>query len=148
MPGPASAGRQVPGKMSPRTVHPRRDPSSTGGQMQALSEQEAQAYVEALYRKAGQRWQERVNEGEFMRQFVAGTLPREVFAFFFRNWGAYTIEINTIVACAYQKFLHFFKQHQDLMAAMGEKIADEFVHPKPPGHVLIMMQTAEALGLT
>ena len=116
--------------------------------MQALSEQEAQAYVEALYRKAGQRWQERVREGEFMQRFAAGTLPREVLALFFTNWGAYTIEINTIVACAYHKFLHFFKQHPDLMAAMGEKIADEFMHPKPPGHVLIMMQTAEALGVT
>jgi pyrroloquinoline quinone (PQQ) biosynthesis protein C len=116
--------------------------------MQALSEQEAKAYVEGLYRKAAQRWQERVNEGEFMRRFVEGTLPREVLRLFFRNWGAYTIEINTIVACAYQKFLHFFKQHPDLMAGMGEKIADEFIHPKPPGHVLIMLQTAEAFGLT
>ena len=34
------------------------------------------------------------------------------------------------------------------MAPMGEKIADEFVHPKPPGHFLVMLQTAKALGLT
>ena len=116
--------------------------------MEALGEQEAREYVEGLYKKAAQRWEERVNQGEFMQRFVEGTLPREVMQLFFKNWGAYTIEINTIVACAYQKFLHFFKQHPDLMAGMGEKIADEFIHPKPPGHVLIMMQTAEALGLT
>jgi pyrroloquinoline quinone (PQQ) biosynthesis protein C len=116
--------------------------------MEALDAAQAQAYVDELYRKAAQRWQERVREGEFMQRFAAGTLPREVLALFFKNWGAYTIEINTIVACAYHKFLHFFKQHPDLMAAMGEKIADEFMHPKPPGHVLIMMQTAEALGVT
>jgi pyrroloquinoline quinone (PQQ) biosynthesis protein C len=114
--------------------------------MEALSEREAQAYVEGLYRKAAQRWEERVNQGEFMRQFTAGTLPMEVLALFFRNWGAYTIEINTLIACAYQKFLHFFKQHEDLMAAMGDKISDEFIHPRPPGHVLVMFQTAEAVG--
>jgi pyrroloquinoline quinone (PQQ) biosynthesis protein C len=34
------------------------------------------------------------------------------------------------------------------MAPLGVKIADEFIHPKPPGHVLVMLQTAEALGLT
>ena len=30
----------------------------------------------------------------------------------------------------------------------GVKIADEFIHPKPPGHVLVMLKTAEAFGLT
>jgi len=30
----------------------------------------------------------------------------------------------------------------------GEKIADEFIHPKPPGHFLVMLQTAQAFGLT
>ena len=35
----------------------------------------------------------------------------------------------------------------DLMGPLGVKIADEFIHPKPPGHVLVMLQTAEALGL-
>ena len=31
---------------------------------------------------------------------------------------------------------------------IGEKIADEFIHPKPPGHFLVMMETAKAFGLT
>ena len=110
--------------------------------MEALSPQQSEAYVESLYAKAAQRWQERVNEGEFMRQFSAGTLPLEVLALFFKNWGAYTIEINTLIACAYQKFLHFFKQHEDLMAAMGDKISDEFIHPKPPGHAVRRRQPA------
>ena len=115
--------------------------------MQAMTEQEAKAQVSALYGQVANRWQARVTEGEFMRQFSEGTLPIEVFALFFRDWGKYTIEINTVIACAYQKYLHFFKQHPDLMAAMGEKIADEFMHPEPPGHVLIMFRTAEALGI-
>src|SRR5207237_7525811 len=67
---------------------------------------------------------------------------------FFRNWGAYTIEINTLTACTYHKNLTFFKVHRDLMGPIGEKIADEFIHPKPPGHFLVMLQTAEAFGLS
>src|SRR5579883_1539756 len=114
--------------------------------MRAMDQQEARAYVEALYEKVAQRWQERVTEGEFMQEFAAGRLPREVFALFFRNWGAYTIEINTLTACSYQRFLPFFKQHPDLMAALGDAIADEFIHPAPPGHTLIMLQTAAASG--
>jgi pyrroloquinoline quinone (PQQ) biosynthesis protein C len=34
------------------------------------------------------------------------------------------------------------------MGPIGEKIADEFIHPKPPGHFLVMLQTAQAFGLT
>ncbi len=115
--------------------------------METLDSAQAKAYVDGLYRLVAQRWQERVREGEFMQRFAAGALPREVLQLFFRNWGAYTIEINTIVASTYHKYIHFFKQHPDLLSAMGEKIADEFTHPRPPGHKLLMLQTAAALGI-
>jgi hypothetical protein len=49
---------------------------------------------------------------------------------------------------SYHKHIGFFKRHPDLMGPLGTKIADEFIHPKPPGHVLVMLETAEALGLT
>ena len=52
-----------------------------------------------------------------------------------------------MAACSYHKHLSFFKRHRDLMAPIGEKIADEFIHPKPPGHFLVMLETAKALGL-
>jgi pyrroloquinoline quinone (PQQ) biosynthesis protein C len=116
--------------------------------MDKLSHLDAMAFVEEVYAKNGQRWERRVNNGPFTRQLVEGTLPREAFRLFFRNYGAFTIEINTIIAALYQKHLPFFKQNPDLMAAMGDKIADEFIHPRPPGHYLIMRQTAEALGIT
>ncbi len=109
---------------------------------------EAKAVVDELYRKAAARWEERVTNSSFVQQLVAGKLPLSTIRLFFRNWGAFTIEINTLVACSYHKFLPFFKKHRDLMAPMGEKIADEFIHPKPPGHYLVMMETAKALGLT
>jgi pyrroloquinoline quinone (PQQ) biosynthesis protein C len=113
-----------------------------------MSPEAAKRVVDELYQEVAQRWEEKVNRTPFMMRLKEGKLPREVLRTFFRNWGAFTIEINTIAACSYHKFLPFFKKHRDLLAPIGEKIADEFIHPKPPGHVLVMLQTAEALGLT
>jgi pyrroloquinoline quinone (PQQ) biosynthesis protein C len=112
------------------------------------SPQAAKSIVDELYRRVRERWETKVNQPAFMQQLVAGKLPLKVLQTFFRNWGAYTIEINTLTACTYHKNLTFFKVHRDLMAPMGEKIADEFIHPKPPGHFLVMLQTAKAFGLT
>jgi pyrroloquinoline quinone (PQQ) biosynthesis protein C len=108
----------------------------------------AKSFVDELYGRVAARWEERVNRTPFMTQLVAGKLPLNVLKTFFRNWGSYTIEINTLAACSYQRHLTFFKTHRELMGPLGEKIADEFIHPKPPGHFLVMLQTARALGLT
>ena len=112
------------------------------------SAQEARAIVDELYGKVRQRWEARVNQKPFMQQLMAGTLPLSTLQIFFRNWGAYTIEINTLTACTYHKNITFLKVNRDLMGPIGEKIADEFIHPKPPGHFLVMMETAKALGLS
>src|SRR5512145_1108777 len=112
------------------------------------SPREAMAIVDGLYAKVRERWDEKVNHRPFMQQLMAGTLPWNVLQTFFRNWGAYTIEINTLTACTYHKNITFLKVNRDLMGPLGEKIADEFIHPKPPGHFLVMIQTAQAFGLT
>jgi pyrroloquinoline quinone (PQQ) biosynthesis protein C len=109
---------------------------------------EAKNYVNSINKKVIQRWDERVTKGAFMSQFLEGKLPLPAIKLFFKNWGNFTVEINTLVACSYHKHIGFFKRHPDLMAPLGAKIADEFIHPKPPGHVLVMLQTAEALGLS
>jgi pyrroloquinoline quinone (PQQ) biosynthesis protein C len=109
---------------------------------------DAQAYIDGLNRKVLQRWNERVTDGPFMSQFLNGKLPLPAIRLFFKNWGNFTVEINTLVSVSYHKHIGFLKRHPDLMAPLGEKIADEFMHPKPPGHVLVMLQTAAALGLT
>src|SRR5262245_14248963 len=83
-----------------------------------------------------------------MRQLMAGKLALNVLQTIVSTCAADTIEINTLTACTYHKNLTFFKVHRDLMGPMGEKIADEFIHPKPPGHFLVMLQTAKAFGLT
>jgi pyrroloquinoline quinone (PQQ) biosynthesis protein C len=109
---------------------------------------EAKAYVAALNGKVIRRWKERVTEGPFMSRFLEGKLPMPAIKLFFKNWGNFTVEINTLIAASYHKHIGFFKRHSDLLGPLGAKIADEFIHPKPPGHVLVMLQTAEALGLT
>src|SRR2546430_8803152 len=95
---------------------------------------EAKAYVDELYRKVAKRWEERVTRSQFMQELTTGRLSKKVFRIFFKNWAAYTIEINTLEAASYHKHLHFFRKHPDLMAAMAEKLADERIHSKTPGH--------------
>ncbi|HEY7319140.1 MAG TPA: hypothetical protein VIE89_16370 [Candidatus Binatia bacterium] len=113
-----------------------------------MSPAEAQSFVDGLNKRVMQRWEERVTQGRFMTQFVEGKLPLSAITLFFKNWGNFTVEINTLIAASYHKHIGFFKRHADLLGPLGAKIADEFIHPKPPGHVLVMLQTAEALGLT
>lgn len=113
-----------------------------------LNSDEAKTYVDELYRQVAQRWDERVTQSEFMTQLVAGKLPAKAFRVFFKNWAAYTIEINTLEAASYHKHIHFFRRHRDLMAAMAEKLADELIHPKPPGHIHVVLETAKALGIS
>lgn len=109
---------------------------------------EAKSMVDQLYSLVHDRWESKVNQKPFMQQLMVGKLPLKVLQTFFRNWGAYTIEINTLTACTYHRNITFLKVNRDLMGPIGEKIADEFIHPKPPGHFLVMLRTAQAFGLT
>jgi hypothetical protein len=113
-----------------------------------MSPDEAKAFVHELNQRVLQRWNERVTKGPFMGPFLRGTLPLSAIKLFFRNWGNFTVEINTLIAASYHKHIGFFKRHADLLGPFGAKVADEFIHPKPPGHVLVMLQTAEAFGLS
>jgi len=108
---------------------------------------EAKAFVDEFYEKVAARWKERVTNCAFMEKLRGGTLPRGALRLFFKNWGAYTIEINTVESASYHKHIHFFRKHRDLMAPMAQKLADELVHPKPPGHVHVVLETAKALGI-
>src|SRR5437870_4896866 len=113
-----------------------------------ISTAEARAFVGAHYQKVAQRWQERVTDAPFMQKLRAGTLSRAALRIFFQNWGAFTIEINTLECASYHKHISFFRKHRDLMALMAEKLADELIHPRPPGHVHVVVETAKALGVS
>ena len=113
-----------------------------------MSGSEAKAYVDEHYRTVAQRWKERVTDAPFMTQVRSGTLPRAALRLFFQNWGSYTIEINTVEAASYHKHIAFFRKHRDLMGPMAQKLADELIHPEPPGHVHVVLETAKALGIS
>jgi pyrroloquinoline quinone (PQQ) biosynthesis protein C len=115
---------------------------------QPMSGSEAKAFVDEHYRKVAQRWKERITDAPFMRQLRSGKLSKEALRLFFRNWGSFTIEINTLECASYHKHIAFFRKHRDLMTLMAAKLADELIHPKPPGHVHVVIETAKALGVT
>jgi pyrroloquinoline quinone (PQQ) biosynthesis protein C len=115
---------------------------------QRMSGSEAKAAVDEHYKKVAKRWKERVTDAPFMQKLRSGELSRDALKVFFKNWGAYTIEINTLEAASYHKHIAFFRKHRDLMAPMAQKLADELIHPKPPGHVHVVVETAKALGIT
>src|SRR5207245_9806894 len=106
---------------------------------------EAKAFVDEFYKKVAARWRERVTNCAFMEKLRGGTLPRAALRLFFKNWGAYTIEINTVEAASYHKHIHFFRKHRDIMAPLEHKLSDEFVHPKPQGTVHVVLYIAMCL---
>ena len=108
----------------------------------------AKAYVDEFYRKVAERWRERVSDAPFMEALRSGRLSKEALHLFFRNWGSFTIEINTLEAASYHKHIAFFRKHRDLMGLMAEKLADELIHPEPPGHIHVVLETARALEIS
>ena len=62
-----------------------------------MSSADAKAYIDAVNQKVVQRWRERVTEGPFMKTFLDGTLPMTAIKLFFKNWGNFTVEINTFI---------------------------------------------------
>ena len=113
-----------------------------------MNDKQAKALVDEHYKKVAARWQERVTNGPFMEQLKSGKLSDRALKIFFQNSGSYTIEINTLEAASYHKHISFFRKHRDLMGPMAAKLADELIHPKPPGHVHVVVETAKALGIT
>ena len=113
-----------------------------------MSREEAKSLVDALYQKTLDRWEERVNRGPFMQELRAGTLPMEAIRLFWKNWAYFVFEINNLVACSYQFHIGFLKQHWDLLTAFSEKVADEYIHPEPPGHVKVVMEQSKIFGVS
>src|SRR5205823_14965001 len=99
---------------------------------------EAKAFVDEFYKKVAARWKERVTNSAFMEDLRAGTLPRAALRLFFKKWGAYAIEINTVEAASYHMHIDFFRKHRDLMVLVVLMLADEPVYPKRGGVVLVV----------
>jgi pyrroloquinoline quinone (PQQ) biosynthesis protein C len=113
-----------------------------------MNSDEAKAYVDNLYTELHAHWERKIGGGPFMRQLRAGRLPLAVLRRFFKDWGMFSVEVVALNAVSYYVHLPFFIRNYDLLPAFTEKIAEELVSPKPPGHTLILLETAGALGLS
>ncbi len=113
-----------------------------------MSPEEAKAYVDVLYENMHEYWEQKINQGDFMRELMAGSLPMETIRLFWQNWASYVFEVNNIIAATYQRHIGFFKRHPDLLAAFSAKVADEYIHPRPPGHVLLVLEQGKVFGLS
>jgi len=109
---------------------------------------EAKAYVDHLYTELHAHWDRKIGAGRFMTQLRTGQLPLTVLRRFFKDWGIFSVEVVALNAVSYYVHLPFFIRNYDLLPAFTEKIAEELVSPKPPGHTLILLETAKALGLS
>jgi len=113
-----------------------------------LSASDAKAMVDALYNRMYERWDQKVTRGRFMTDLKQGGLPMEAIKLFWKNWSYFVFEVNNIAACSYQRQIGFLKRHPELLASLGAKIADELMHPRPPGHVAIVLDQGKAFGLS
>lgn len=109
---------------------------------------EAKTVVDDLYKEVYAHWDEKINRGEFMTRLRAGTLPLPCLRRFFKDWSLFSIEVVALNAVSYYVHLPFFVDNYDLFPAFSDKIAEELIAPKPPGHILILLETAKALGLS
>jgi pyrroloquinoline quinone (PQQ) biosynthesis protein C len=109
---------------------------------------EAKTRVDCLYQKLYQHWERKINQGPFMSELRAGRLPLPCVRRFFKDWGLFSIEVVALNAVSYYVHLPFFVRNFDLLPAFTDKIAEELIAPKPPGHTLILLETANALGLS
>ncbi len=109
---------------------------------------EAKAYVDKLYQDLYAHWKKRIEQGPFMTELREGRLPLACVRRFFKDWGLFSIEVVALNAVSYHIHLPFFIRNFDLLPAFADKIAEELISPQPPGHTLILLETANALGLS
>ncbi len=83
-----------------------------------------------------------------MTRLRDGSLPLPSLRRFFKDWGLFSVEVVALNAVSYYVHLPFFIRNFDLLPAFTDKIAEELIVPKPPGHTLMLLETAKALGLT
>lgn len=113
-----------------------------------MSPTEAKAHVDQLYEELTHHWERKIHDGPFMSQLREGKLPLSSVRRFFKDWGLFSVEVVALNAVSYYVHLPFFIRNFDLLPAFTDKIAEELISPKPPGHTLLLLQTANALGLT
>ncbi|HLY65033.1 MAG TPA: hypothetical protein VKU60_05820 [Chloroflexota bacterium] len=113
-----------------------------------MTEAQAKARVAEIEQLIEQRYREKVLGHPLIRELSEGRLPRKKLIGFVANWFTYAWEVNTALAMTYHKNIWFLKRHMDIHDLVTDKIGDELVNPGPGGHIKIVIQLGEALGLS
>lgn len=113
-----------------------------------MEAREASCTVDRLYREVHLHWEEKIHSGPFMTALRSGALPLPSIRRFFKDWGRFSVEVVALNAFSYYVHLPFFLRNFDLLPAWTDKIAEELITPRSPGHVLLLLDTAQALGLS
>lgn len=72
----------------------------------------------------------------------------EAIQLYYRNWASFVLTINTLGLAVYYKQIDILKKDLKLMGLFASKLVDEFGKPEPPGHILVLVKTGKALGLS
>jgi pyrroloquinoline quinone (PQQ) biosynthesis protein C len=113
-----------------------------------LSPKEAEAAVAELKEflmGIADKW---IFKGRFHSELAKGTLPMEAIKVFWQNWYGFVAEINNFHGVAYQRHVPFFKRHPELLKHFAAHVADEMIHPTPPGHIRIVLEQGKNFGLS
>lgn len=113
-----------------------------------MTPEEAKRYVDQLYNSMLARFSKRVTKGRYMQELERGKLPIEGLRVFWQNWHGFVAEINNLIGCTYQRHGWFFKRHLDLLPSFADKVADELINPKPPGHIQVVLEQGRIFGLS
>jgi pyrroloquinoline quinone (PQQ) biosynthesis protein C len=112
-----------------------------------LAPQEADAVIADLKKyllEIADKW---LIKGRFHTDMGNGTLPMEAIKIFWQNWYGFVAEINNFHGVAYQRQQPFFKRHPELLKHFAAHVADEMIHPKPPGHIQIVLEQGHHFDL-
>lgn len=108
---------------------------------------EAREIVDGAYQRMMKLADQIVTHGEFMTLLQKGQLPEGTLRIFWLNWHGFVSEINNFIQVAYQRHLGFFQRNRDLLVPFADKVADELIHPKPPGHIEVVWQQGKTFGI-
>jgi pyrroloquinoline quinone (PQQ) biosynthesis protein C len=112
-----------------------------------LAPEQAVTYAEAVRQYLLSEAERQVGGSQFMVALRQGRLSRRALQRFWLDWHSQVWEVNNLIAVAYHRFTPFLRRHPELLAPFAAKVADELVHPEPPGHLLVVWAQGEALGL-
>src|SRR5579862_3276729 len=94
------------------------------------------------------RFDQRVMDSPFVHGLETGSLPMDSVRRYYHGLVQFVLVSNRLNLEVYYRQFPILIHHWDLLEFFAGKIADEFLYPKPPGHLLMLLGMGRTLGLT